>query len=347
MKSNEHEAKVTFNLVFVLFIAQLAIAIDTRLSIKILHSTQLINFKRNSHDMITTYNNEELADGSHNVGEEQPQEQEQQQKASGTWQQLTTVMRNAKSRTAYGKKNAMEAMTINKLKSGMTACKKNFGVAYMDLLMNGASVTELEACVTKAVEDLSTMKAKLVECEEIIAYNKERLERKISARRGELGANQSQQPAVHEEGPFTTEPIHLIHHGGGGSSSSSSSISSSKENYENANGSEVVPAFTFATTSASSPPSSPCRDEGDTTLQNKTMSTASYTNEDSLPFDESTSDQEEDKKSIHSSVSHPSPSAPFQAEEEREEEIDVAADEVEWARGVERPTLPPIEPTIY
>lgn len=280
--------------------------------------------------MSITYNNEELADGNHNAGEEQPQ-----QKATGTWQQLTTVMRNAKSRTAYGKKNAMESLTITKLKSNMTARKKDFGVAYMDLLMEEASVTELEACVTNAVEALSTMKAKLIECEEIIAYNKERLERKISARRGEFGANYSdQQLVVHEEGPFTTEPIHLIHR-----------IDTSTENYETAHDSEIVSPFTFTTAPVS--PSSPCR--GEDTLQNNTMSTASYTNEDSQPFDEATSDQENDEQSVHSHSSHPSPSAPFQAEEEseKEEAINVAPDEVEWARGVERPTPPPFEPTIY
>ena len=287
--------------------------------------------------MSITSNNAEPADNkspSEDSGGEQPP------RPTGTWQQLTTAMRNAKSRSAYSTKNTKEAVRMSKLRSDMTTCKKNFGVAYMDLLMNDAGVTELEACVTKAVEDLTIMKTKLTECEEIIAYNKERLERKIAARRGELDPSSAQPPPSlppqHEEGPMTTEPIHLVDHG-----RRDDEFEIPDKDISSVSSTPVKPS--------SSPASSP------DTLQNTTMSTH-YSNEESLPFDETTPDKNIEEESNRSNLSHPTPSAPFQSDVDGEgdDELDevglggqAGVNEVEWARGVERPASPPLEPTIY
>ncbi|CAB9525631.1 expressed unknown protein [Seminavis robusta] len=127
--------------------------------------------------------------------ENSPSNANQQGQKSGTWQQVKTVMRNCKSRTAYASKNTQEGIKIQQLQLSIAARKKSFGMEYMDLMLEkDASPEELQACADKAATEISQLVAQLNACQEHIALNKEKLERKIATRKGVVNHTQ---PEIH------------------------------------------------------------------------------------------------------------------------------------------------------
>ena len=115
---------------------------------------------------------------SNNINENTPKK--------GVWKGIGSGMYTAYAHTKTGSKNTQQAVKIQLTEKKIIACKHKFGSDYLDLLIEqNASEQELAACVETAKDEIERLKGKLAKYQDIIAYNKDKMESKIAKRKGE------------------------------------------------------------------------------------------------------------------------------------------------------------------